>query len=106
MFFRYANRICLTGPMVKVVMCFSGTHNYTACSKDYMYHCEDEAKCVPYMFTCDGNSDCSHGSDESLSQCFGKRNSNSVQSLLTLKAPIRTAADEKFCNVFPTFRKK
>ena len=68
--------------MVKVLMCFSGTHNYTACSKDYMYHCEDEAKCVPYMFTCDGNSDCSHGSDESLSQCFGKRNSSAVQSLL------------------------
>ena len=27
-------------------------------------------------------------------------------SLLTLKAPITTAADDKFCEIFPKFKKK
>ena len=26
--------------------------------------------------------------------------------LLTLKAPIKTAADDKFCDIFPNFRQK
>ena len=29
-----------------------------------------------------------------------------INSVLTLKAPITTAADDKFCDVFPNFRKK
>ena len=28
------------------------------------------------------------------------------KSYLTLKAPITTAADNKFCNIFPNFQKK
>ena len=27
-------------------------------------------------------------------------------SLLTLKGPITTAADDKFCDIFPSFKKK
>ena len=27
-------------------------------------------------------------------------------NVLTLKAPVTTAADDKFCNIFPNFRKK
>ena len=27
-------------------------------------------------------------------------------NLLTLKAPITTAADDKFCDIFPNFRQK
>ena len=29
-----------------------------------------------------------------------------VIAALTLKAPITTAADDSFCNIFPNFRKK
>ena len=28
------------------------------------------------------------------------------ENMLTLKAPITTAADNKFCNIFPNFRQK
>ena len=30
----------------------------------------------------------------------------SIAAALTLKAPITTAADDKFCDIFPCFRKK
>ena len=29
-----------------------------------------------------------------------------LSPILTLKAPIRTAADDKFCDIFPNFRQK
>ena len=38
--------------------------------------------------------------------CSYKLDGNSTKKKLTLKAPIMTAADNKFCNIFPDFLKK
>ena len=38
--------------------------------------------------------------------CSYKLDGNSTKKKLTLKVPITTAADNKFCNIFPNFLKK
>ena len=36
----------------------------------------------------------------------GKFDYGEIPSILTVKSPIKTAADDKFCNIFPNSRKK
>ena len=42
-----------------------------------------------------------------LRRCvYGTKLAGGYEDSLTLKAPITTAADDKFCDIFPNFRKK
>ena len=39
--------------------------------RDYQFACANQQKCIPASYRCDGNFDCSDGSDEQCSKYYG-----------------------------------